>query len=99
MLEIKMGYNPIYILLTNRFNMNFGVKKVASKHIKDLLASLKGIRKYTEKYSIFYYFMMQSPSITSSSLISDAQDSELMFFYTLLITVSEDIILSQVISS
>ena len=53
-----MGYNPFYLLLTNRFNMNFGVKKVASKHIKDLLFSLKGIRKYTEKYSIFYYFMV-----------------------------------------
>jgi len=43
--------------------------------------------------------MMQSPSITSSNLISDAQDSELLFFYTLLVTVSEDIISSQVITS
>ena len=42
-----MSYNPIYLLLTNRFNMNFGVKKLASKHIKDLLVSLKGMRKYT----------------------------------------------------
>ena len=45
--EIKVSYSPLHILMTNRFNMNFGVKKVASKHIKDLLVCLKGIRKYT----------------------------------------------------
>lgn len=45
--ELKMNYSPLYILMTNRFNMNYGVRKVSSKHVKDLIISLKGIKKYT----------------------------------------------------
>lgn len=45
--ELKMNYSPLYILMTNRFNMNYGVRKVSSKHVKDLIVSLKGIKKYT----------------------------------------------------
>lgn len=56
-------------MLINRFNRNYGVKKVASKNIKDLLASLKGIKKYTDKYSIMNYFMLGSTSVAGQNLL------------------------------
>lgn len=89
--EIKCNYSPLHLLMTNRFNMNFGVKKVASKHIKDLLVCLKGIKRYTEKYSIISYFMLNSASVTATNPISEAQETELLFFYVLLVTVVDGI--------
>lgn len=62
MQELKVGYNTLPIILTNRFNMNFGVKKVASKHVKDVLLCLKGIRKYTDRYNLISYFLLQNNS-------------------------------------
>jgi hypothetical protein len=56
-------------MLINRFNRNYGVKKVASKNIKDLLISLKGVKKYTDKYTILSYFMLNSSSVTAHNLL------------------------------
>lgn len=94
-----MNYSPFYILMTNRFNMNYGVRKVASKHVKDLIVSLKGIRKYTDKYVIISYFMLNSNSITSGGdIIQEYQDSELLFFYIVLITLVDGMSAERVIT-
>ena len=64
---------------------------MASKHIKDLLICLKYIKKYTDRYSIISYFLLQSNSLKSSNSLTEAQDSELLFFYMLVITVVDGI--------
>lgn len=79
--------------------MNYGVRKVASKHVKDLIVSLKGIRKYTDKYVIISYFMLNSNSITSGGdIIQEYQDSELLFFYIVLITLVDGMSAERVIT-
>ena len=74
--ELKGHYNSLSATVAHRFNRNFGVKKVASKHLKNLLLSLKFIHKYTKKYSIISYFMLDG--------YEDPVDIELFFIYVLL---------------
>lgn len=70
--------------------MNFGVRKLASKHIKDLLVSLKAIKKYTEKYALISYFFI-NPSLMRVNGFMDRRNSELMFFYVLLASMRESV--------
>ena len=74
--ELKGHYNSLSAIVAHRFNRNFGVKKVASKHLRNLLLSLKFVHKYTNKYSIIAYFMLDG--------YEDPVDIELFFIYILL---------------
>ena len=56
--EVKYNYSSLASIVAHRFNRNFGVKKVANKHLKNLLYSLKYASRYTNRYNIISYFML-----------------------------------------
>lgn len=64
--ELKATYRDFPTIIFNRFNRNFGVKKVALKHLKDFLLCLKRVQKYTSKYSVMWYFAKTTESIAEN---------------------------------
>lgn len=49
---------------------------MASKHLKNLISSLRMVNKYTKKYTIISYFMIEG--------YEEEIDSELFFIFILL---------------
>lgn len=55
--ELKANFSSLPTIIVSRFNRNFGVRKVAQKHLRDLLLCLKNIQPITQTYEIVWYFM------------------------------------------
>lgn len=58
--ELKAQYQLLPVVMVIRFNRMYGVKAVASKHLRDLFSSLVEARKNHRKYDLLIYFLMDS---------------------------------------
>ena len=56
--ELKAQYQLLPITIINRFNRMFGVRAVATKHLKDMFIALNTLKRTTKKYDILIYFLM-----------------------------------------